>query len=562
MQIEKVDLNSVRTYTDGRFQLFVGLCEKIGLPQIINKHMEKATGRPMDIPPGIEAMILMAPMAEEGYKPLYQLKDYYRTKDLEGIFHFPVKEEQIKDDRFGYFLDVFHEAGCRTIFSEVCANALLSYGIRIKNINYDTTSFVMWGDYETVEGKTGVINIDFGHSKDRRPDKKQIKMAIGTGDGTIVDAKVLSGNTDDKTFNEKNIDDAEQLLDRLQIDKSDFYYIADSALFSEDNITKMKAAKMKFITRVPDNIKEAKALIEKGVSENGKKVVYRNAHNKDVGYIVEDSTGFYQEHALKYAIIYSTALEPAKAKNTEKKVEAEKNRLEREINKYQKRIFACVEDAEREKALIEDKKLLKANFHTLNITMIPVEKKRRGRPSQDPSKSLTTTEYKLCITSQQDDASIKEHIRKESTFVLTSNDLELSAEAMLLEYKTQSNVEKRFQQLKNPHFVNAIYLDKPERVEALAYLILLTIMILSVMEQVVRKGLKIENETVIGTGNKIKKQPTQLMILRIFYNILYQCYIDNNGKTVRRLLEPLNTSQAKIIRYLDISESTFAWNGE
>lgn len=559
MQLEKIDLKSVRTYTDGRFQLFVGLCEKIGLPQIINKHMEKATGRPMDIPPGIEAMILMAPMAEEGYKPLYQLNDYYCTKDLEGIFHFPVKEEQIKDDRFAYFLDVFYEAGCRTIFSEICANALLSYGIRIKNINYDTTSFVMWGDYETVEGKTGVITIDFGHSKDRRSDKKQIKLAIGTGDGTIVDAKVLSGNADDKTFNQENIADAAELLDRLHVDKSDFYYIADSALFSKDNILKMKAAKMKFITRMPDNVKEAKALIEKGPGENGKKVVYRNAHNKDVGYVVEESTGVYQGHALKYAVVYSTALEPAKVKSTEKKVQTEKDRLNREIKNYQKRIFACVEDAEREIALIQDKKLLKANFHSINVTTKSVEKKRRGRPSLDPSKNLMTTEYQLYIACQQDDTLIKEHIRKESTFILASNDLELSAEAMLLEYKTQSNVEKRFQQLKNPHFVNSLYLDKPQRVEALAYLILLTIMILSVMEQVVRKGLKEENETVVGTGKKIKKQPTQLMILRIFYNILYQYYIDN-GKTVRRLLKPLNDSQAKIVRYLGIPESAFTWN--
>ncbi len=59
----------------------------IGLPQIMNKHMQQSTGRPMDIPPGVEAMILMAPMAEEGYKPLYQLNDYYEPKDLEGIFH-------------------------------------------------------------------------------------------------------------------------------------------------------------------------------------------------------------------------------------------------------------------------------------------------------------------------------------------------------------------------------------------------------------------------------------------------------------------------------------------
>ena len=72
MQPEMIDLTTVCTYTDGRLQLFVGLCEKIGIAQIINKHMVKSTGRPMDIPPGIEAMIIMAPMAEEGYRPLYR----------------------------------------------------------------------------------------------------------------------------------------------------------------------------------------------------------------------------------------------------------------------------------------------------------------------------------------------------------------------------------------------------------------------------------------------------------------------------------------------------------
>lgn len=49
----------MQTYTDGRLQIFVSLCEKIGLPYILNKYMQKATRRPMDIPPGVEAMILM-----------------------------------------------------------------------------------------------------------------------------------------------------------------------------------------------------------------------------------------------------------------------------------------------------------------------------------------------------------------------------------------------------------------------------------------------------------------------------------------------------------------------
>jgi hypothetical protein len=55
-------LNNIRTCTNARLQLFVGLCEKIGLPQIINEHMRKAIA--LTIPLGIEVMILMAPMVE------------------------------------------------------------------------------------------------------------------------------------------------------------------------------------------------------------------------------------------------------------------------------------------------------------------------------------------------------------------------------------------------------------------------------------------------------------------------------------------------------------------
>ena len=130
---------------------------------------------------------------------------------------------------------------------------------------------------------------------------------------------------------------------------------------------------------------------------------------------------------------------------------------------------------------------------------------------------------------------------------------------MLLEYKTQSGVEKRFQQIKNPQFVNSLYLNTPKRVEALTYLILLTIMMLSVMEQVVREGVEKESTYVICTGNKVNYKPTQVMITRIFTEVITQTYI-MSGKTIRRLFTPLNDSQAKIIRYLGIAAANFAWN--
>jgi transposase len=79
----------------------------------------------------------------------------------------------------------------------------------------------------------------------------------------------------------------------------------------------------------------------------------------------------------------------------------------------------------------------------------------------------------------------------------------LTGEEILTEYKTQSSVEKKFQQLKSPHFVNSLYLDTPERIEALTYMILISMMILSIAEHVVRRELKATGEKIIGPERNV-----------------------------------------------------------
>lgn len=49
----------------------------------------------------------------------------------------------------------------------------------------------MWDQYESEEGTADVIHINYGYSKQKRDDKKQIKIALGTGNGIVVDGQVL-----------------------------------------------------------------------------------------------------------------------------------------------------------------------------------------------------------------------------------------------------------------------------------------------------------------------------------------------------------------------------------
>ena len=145
-----VDPSIVETYSVGKEGFIVALCEALGVTEIFNQTLNSTNGRPVDIPYGVVAMMMMVNMCHD-HMPISRLKDYYEYIDLEGLFHQSISLDQINDDRFGGFLDLFHEAGCKKIFSQIAANAVSLYGIQVKNINFDTTSKVMWGQYETSE---------------------------------------------------------------------------------------------------------------------------------------------------------------------------------------------------------------------------------------------------------------------------------------------------------------------------------------------------------------------------------------------------------------------------
>jgi transposase len=91
------------------------------------------------------------------------------------------------------------------------------------------------------------------------------------------------------------------------------------------------------------------------------------------------------------------------------------------------------------------------------------------------------------------------HAEKEKLgrFILASNDLSLDPETMLDYYKNQSAVEKGFRFLKDKSFrTSEVYLKKPERIEALSMVMVLTLLIYSVAEWLIRTRLKERNEVV------------------------------------------------------------------
>lgn len=561
MDINNLLLANMEMYYHGKMNFIVGLCEQLRLPKVFNLNLEKSLGRKTDIPYGIMAEMMIVNICDD-HHPLYLLNEYYQEKDLEGIFHCPINLDQINDDRFGKFLDAFYEAGPRKIFGELSSQAFVNYGIEVTNINYDTTSKVMWGTYETEELKEGVISIDFGHSKQKRQDKKQIKIGIGVASGIMVDAKVLSGNKDDKTYNNETLEDVEDILERLNIPNEDFHYIADSALFTAENLKKAVSRNLKLITRMPETTTLAKECISEAVNHRCemKEIEIETSQGKVSKYFVLEKDCTYENTKLKCAICYSVNLEKIKERTIAKMVVAEKEVLKKLSKTYSKRAFACEEDANKEILRLIKKDFKKIKYHNVSMNILVIEKKKKGRQPNDVSKIQHIMEYYLQIEIKADEEKIRKNFEEACTFILCSNDVTLKAEDLLKEYKTQIGVEKKFQQLKSPHFVNSLYLDTPERIEALTYLILISMMILSVAEYVVRREMKAEEEMIIGPGGIKMKQPSLVAILGVFNVGIGVKVVSLEGKKYRSLAHPLKESHKKILKYLGISESAFCWN--
>jgi len=553
-------IDSMKMNIDGKLNLIVGVCQRIGLAEIFNKHVTKDLGRKPDIPYGIIAEMMIANIID-GYHPLYKVNEYFMHKDIAGIFHHDMDISQITDDRCGDLLEATFKADGRIILSEVALKAFDVYGIKINNINFDTTSKILWGDYESLDSKVGQINITFGHSKQKRNDKKQLKMAIGCSNGVIVDAKVLSGNKDDKTYNNENLTEVYDILKSHNVDMNEFHYIADSSAFTEDNLRKTidekGNIKIKIITKMTNTTNLSKELINKSIDNKKRRKFSLNEGKKNESkYLLLDETVDYKGIKLKSVTCYSNELLEIKTKTINRAMVKEKEKAEKKFSKYLSKTnyFKTQEEAMEVFRELDD--VLKLKYIKISSKIEIIEVPKNGRPSSKSKENNMITKYVLMYDLEELKEVIDETIKKECTFILCSNNLNLTGEEILTEYKTQITVEKKFQQLKSPQFVNSIFLENPSRVESLMYLLLISMMILSVVENVVRTGMKDNEQEIVGPGKIKMRKPSLIAILGIFEYVAVKRF-EINGTVYRMFLEELNFSQKIILKYLKLNEEIF-----
>lgn len=496
--------------------IVAGLIDEIGIVEIINKKLgidcrEKVTSGQV-----IKALLLNSMGMVS--RPLYLFSQFFEDKAVDKLLGEGVKCEYLNDDKIGRVMDEIYRLGLTSLFIEIGLSVIKKFKIETKFSHLDSTSFHLHGKYlskyfseeDAKNQKERPILITRGYSRDHRPDLKQCVLdLIIVSDGAIPFLmRAADGNESDKAVFGQILVEVKKQIEFESI------MVCDSALYSQNNLQLIR--EIQWITRVPTTIKQARNLLEEGEIEEieissdlEEEEKQRIIKHKEKGYKWREEKVTYGEIQQRWLIVESEKRKKSDYEKLELKLKQEEKQIEKRIQKLGKEKFADLKTAQEHLKTIESplkfltfKKvefLLFVNKAGENLYKIKVEEV--GRKTDE----------------------IEKRRRAAGRFILATNILderEVTSSEILEIYKNQQDCERGFGFLKDPlFFTDSFFVEKPERVETILFLMSLSLMVYNLGQRELRNALKKAQAGVENQVGKITDSPTLRWIFQCFQGI-------------------------------------------
>jgi transposase len=529
--------------------------ERLGLVGLINRLVPSE----MAIDAGTIVLGLVIDTLS-GRSPLYHLEAFFEPQDRALLLGREVEAKVFNDDTVGRVLDRLFEAGTQQIFSQLSRAAVERFAIPLKHVHHDTTSVTLYGDYLPGPGTEPALEITYGHSKDHRPDLKQLMVSVLCAGGDIpLWGRLADGNASDKTLNNELLSRISAHLGQFGVAPGAFIYIADSALITPDNLRQM-GDETWFISRLPASYNAHGQVIEQVLAANAWEEVGRLAetppskNRPGAQYRVGEMPVSLYGQCYRAIVVHSSSHDRRQQKRLERELKHSEQQLQARLKKWLGVSYACEVDA---KVAAEQLCAQPTKYHRLNVEIEAHPCYAPGRPKRDGSRTVKRLEYRLRGEVCADEAAIAKAREQAGCFVLLTNvpgegEAGYRPAQVLASYKEQHGIEKNFGFLKDDAIVNALFLKTPERLEALGLILLISLLIWRLMEFEMRRHLQRTDTTLPGWDNKPTRRPTAYMVTIKFKGLLI---LKHNVH--RRLARPLSDVQQAFLRALGLEEDIF-----
>lgn len=452
--------------------------------------------------------------------PLYLFSEFFESKSTEHLLGEGIKASYLNDDRIGRVLDKLSKFGTTTFFLKASLQGVERYEVDTEQCHLDSSSFSVEGDYASEEsgmeiaeeekehaGTFQAIKICRGYSRDQRPDLKQymVNLICSRDGGVPLWLKVADGNQSDAQSFAGVMQEFAQQWDMERM------FVIDAAFYSEPNLQQVSS--LTWLSRVPQTLKLAKELIQQSTAE----LTAVDCELED--YQLWEVSKTYGDIEQRWVLIESQTRKEDETLWVKelKKIES---RLNRQLKQLTKTIFACRPDAC--EALLQFQEQLET--HQLKDIQIQTVKTKRQPGQTKIDKSKTAVDgYRIQGQLQLKAETAEKFSRQRSRFILATNQLDREqwpAQRLLKEYKQQQKVERGFRFLKDPlFFTSSVFVKKPQRVEALALIMALTLLVYTLAERKLRQVLAQQGDTVLDQRKRPTAKPTFRWIMQKFQGI-------------------------------------------
>jgi len=246
----------VQSYNIGHLGIVAGIFDDLKIADVIARALPKQGSK--NLPHSITTKAMILNGLGFTHQRLYLFPNFFITIPTEKLLGNGITSTALNYDVVGRTLDAIYEYGATELFNEITLHVMKDFSLGTQLTHVDTTNFSVQGKYENdAPDGTDSIRITFGHAKDGRTDLKRFVLGLVTNQsGLPLFTEAFSGNESDKKSLIEMIQKTQCALDLD--DKS--FWIADSALYTEDNI-KLLGTEQRWITRAPATLDEIKQLL-------------------------------------------------------------------------------------------------------------------------------------------------------------------------------------------------------------------------------------------------------------------------------------------------------------
>jgi transposase len=509
--------------------------------------------------PRADLLILLTVNLTLAKDPLYELADWVDSLDLRALDYKPRPAQRFSDDSFARALDQLYEADRTSLMTRLIVSAIRTFDIRSERIHNDSTTVKACG---RIPGstRTGLV-LRRGHSKDHRPDLKQLVYTLSVSDDGAVPIHhhVYPGNRNDDTTHIETWD----ALCRLH-GSTNFLYVADCKLCTQEQLSHIVGNHGKAITILPHNLVEVHRFHDQlRAAPIPKTLLWRrpkpNYPGTTESFYLFEGTYFTEHGSYPIYWFYSTEKSQRDRQSRQERLQVAEEklaelapRLNRAHLKHQAEILGAA------KEILEHYRV--ENFIDLRLqTHLHVTRKRPpGRPPGQKAVYRYAYHVTYSLHWSRNTAALAAEARTDGTVPLLCTDPAILPKAVLQAYKFQARLEKRFCQFKSVHRAAPLLFKKIRRVEANMFLFFIALLIQALLERELRKKLAERGAPPLKLypEDRDAPHPTTSQLFKTFER-LSNYTITEDGRLCEEHHDQLNETHRQVLLLLDIAEQSF-----